>query len=57
MNDCKYCKIEVANGIEHEICLNDEMKKIQKTEENIPCITKNCGHFEKKYCEQGEERL
>ena len=31
----------------HEICKNEEMKKINHSENDIPCMGKNCGMFEK----------
>lgn len=46
MINCKYYKIEISNGIEHEICLNEEMKKLNKTND-LHCIYKHgCGKFE-----------
>lgn len=48
MNDCKYCKHEVSDGIIHEICTNEELKTINKSEDkNIPCIGTDCGKLEK----------
>ena len=31
----------------HEICKNEEMKKINHSENDIPCMGKNCGMFER----------
>lgn len=48
MNNCKYSKIEVVDGIKHEICTNEELKELNKSNgKNIPCM-KNCGKVEEK---------
>ena len=48
MNSCKYNKIEVVDGIKHEICTNKELNKLNKSNgKNIPCMN-NCGKFEEK---------
>ena len=47
MNDCKYYKSEISNGIIHEFCLNDELKKLNKSKEKEPHCIKNCGKYEK----------
>lgn len=48
MNNCKYRKNEIVNDIKHELCTNEELKKLNKSEgKDIPCIQKfNCGKFE-----------
>ena len=48
MNDCKYLRCEVVDGIKHEFCCNEEMKKVNKSKEkDIPCIkVLNCKMFE-----------
>lgn len=47
MNNCKYCKTEVVDGIKHEICLNQRLKELNKSDKNIPCMnTLRCGEFE-----------
>lgn len=52
MNDCKYCKKENSDGIEHVICLNEEIKVINNSEEkDIPCMGVKCG----KYIKNDEE--
>ena len=49
MKDCKFNKDEVSNGIEHEICSNEEMKELNKSNgKDIPCMGKRCGKFEQK---------
>ncbi len=47
MNNCKYCKTEVVDGIKHEICLNQRLKELNKSDKNIPCMnTLRCEEFE-----------
>lgn len=48
MNSCKYRKDIIIDRIKHELCSNEELKKINKSKEQyIPCIQGfNCGKFE-----------
>ena len=48
MQECKYNNDKTANGIIHKNCSNEEMKKINHSKDDIPCMGKNCGMFEKK---------
>jgi hypothetical protein len=44
MNDCKYCKNEIIDGIKHEKCTNEDLKKFNKSDgKDIPCMGKSCG--------------
>lgn len=45
MNNCKYLKVEVIQGIVHLFCTNESIKKANKSKSNkIPCIKhENCG--------------
>lgn len=53
---CKYCETEISEGIEHEICTNENLKKINKSgNKNIPCVGSKCGRFEKIEKNQTEE--
>ena len=46
MNNCKYIKVEVVDGIKHEICTNQKFKELNKSiDKHIPCM-KNCGKYE-----------
>ena len=49
MNECKYSNDKTVDGIEHEICTNEELKELNKSSDaNIPCMGSQCGKFEKK---------
>lgn len=55
MNDCKYCEIEISDGIEHISCQNEDMKQINCTSsKSIPCIGTKCGKYKckNKECEK-----
>ena len=47
MQDCRYSNDKTEDRIVHEICSNEEMKKINHSEKDIPCMRKSCGMFEK----------
>lgn len=54
MNNCKYCKNEITDGITHQYCTNEELKQLNKSKDkNIPCMS-NCGKFAEKSNKQGE---
>lgn len=48
MNNCKYCKNEISDGILHEISSNKELKKLNNSENtDIPCMRiQGCGKYE-----------
>lgn len=49
MDNCKYSNNVYIDGIKHEICSNEELKTINKTDgKNIPCMGPKCGKFEEK---------
>ncbi|MBQ9494905.1 MAG: hypothetical protein IJR50_04620 [Treponema sp.] len=49
MDNCKYSNNVCIDGIKHEICSNEELKTINKTDgKNIPCMGPKCGKFEEK---------
>lgn len=48
MKECIYNNDKMEYRTVHEICKNEEMKKINHSENDIPCMGKNCGMFEKK---------
>ena len=49
MNNCKYIKNGITNGIEHEICINEELNKQNKVNgSGFICIGKKCGKYKEK---------
>ena len=46
MQDCRYSNDKTVNGTTHEKCSNEEMKKINHSKKDIPCMGKSCGMFE-----------
>ena len=46
MHNCRYSNDKIVNGITHEKCSNEEIKKINHSKNDIPCIGKSCGMFE-----------
>ena len=48
MKECIYNNDKMEYKTVHEICKNEEMKKINHSENDIPCMGKNCGMFEKR---------
>lgn len=47
MDNCKYNKNEVVDGIKHKICSNEDLKELNKSNgKNIPCMGRKCGKFE-----------
>ena len=57
MDNCKYNKNEVVDGIKHEICSNGELKELNKSNgKNIPCIGRKCGKFEENDNNQEEAK-
>lgn len=60
MSDCKFCECEFSQGIEHTVCTNEELKRINKSKngKNIPCVKTSrttCGNFEPKDTDSKEE--
>ncbi len=48
MDNCKFRKIEIVDGIKHEICTNEDLRDLNKANgKNIPCM-KKCGKLEEK---------
>lgn len=47
MKECIYNNDKMEYRTVHEICKNEEKKKINHSENDIPCMGKNCGMFEK----------
>lgn len=47
MKECKYNNDKTVNRTTHKKCSNEEMKKINHSEKDIPCMGKSCGMFEK----------
>ncbi|MBR4790718.1 MAG: hypothetical protein IK024_07470 [Treponema sp.] len=57
MDNCKYSKNKIVDGFKHEICSNEELKKLNKSNgKNIPCMGRECGKFEEKYNKQEEAK-
>lgn len=57
MNNCKFSKNEVVDGIKHEICTNKELKRINKSnDKDLPCIGNGCGKSEEKADNQTEAK-
>lgn len=49
MNGCKYNEVEFVDGKEHNFCTNEELKKINHTENpKFVCMAGgiDCGRFE-----------
>lgn len=47
MKECIYNNDKMEYRTMHEICKNEEMKKINHSENDIPCMGKNCGMFKR----------
>ena len=47
MKDCKFNKDKAVDRVLHEICANKDIKEINHSELDVPCIGKKCGKFEK----------
>lgn len=57
MDNCKYRKNEIVNGIKHEICSNEDLKEVNKSNgKNIPCMGKECGKFAERDNNQDEAK-
>ena len=57
MDNCKYNKNEIVDRIKHEICSNEELKELNKSNgKNIPCMGSRCGRFEEKDDKHKEEK-
>ena len=57
MNNCKFRKNEVVDGIKHEICTNEYLKELNKSnDKGISCIGNRCVKFEEKCDKQGEAK-
>ena len=57
MDNCKYSENRVVGGNKHEICSNNELKKLNNSDdENIPCMGSRCGKFEERDNGQNEAR-
>lgn len=47
MNNCIYCELKIIDGIEHEICKNEEIKSLNHaSEKEFPCNGYKCGKYE-----------
>ena len=57
MNNCKYAKNEISNGIEHELCKNTELMKHNKAKEDeFHCMgASKCVKFKESNNTQMEE--
>ena len=57
MDNCKYSKNEIVNVIKHEICSDEDLKELNKSNgKNIPCMGSKCGKFEENDRNQDEGR-
>lgn len=57
MDNCIFRKNEIVNGIKHEICTNEDLKKINKSnDKDLPCIGNGCGKFEEKTAKKAEAK-
>ena len=57
MKNCKYYKSEKVDGIIHEFCTNEELKKRNKSNDKIfKCFGGfvNCGEFKEKENDKAE---